>query len=399
MAGILNPFTPLSGPEIESAAKVIQAAQSVNAAIRFKGITLREPAKESMQKYLIDEKSGTLSYTLPRKAFVNYYVKGTNHFFEAIVNLDEESLERNIRVADGLHGPVDDGEVVNAPCDNPLYRWHSVEVISPALYFRPESLTQIRVACATITTQFRVVATRTTGLHVHVGDGENGFSVGTLRNLIALLWGFEPQLQTLHPSHRRTETWCMPLRIDTKYAWSHPKWTISTFLEDLFSSEFGTVEALVRVFDVCAGDRCAVEFSNLDDPMVAVKQTIEFRAHSGTLDGDEVVMWVKTVVGLVEWVRGADSDQLMSLMALAEAGNDEFGVTSLLEILGLREQAEFYKERLHPLRVAKEDSGREYEIQELARPRTDVLEEFGIGVDGVATRNNWGEDLIFDPDR
>ncbi|KFZ08000.1 hypothetical protein V502_09620 [Pseudogymnoascus sp. VKM F-4520 (FW-2644)] len=287
----------------------------------------------------------------------------------------------------------------NAPCDNPIYRWHSVEVISPALYFRPESLTQIRVACATITTQFRVVATRTTGLHVHVGDGENGFSVGTLRNLIALLWGFEPQLQTLHPSHRRTETWCMPLRIDTRYAWSHPQWTISTFLEDLFSSEYGTVEALVRAFDVCAGDRCAVEFSNLDDPMVAVKQTIEFRAHSGTLDGDEVVMWVKTVVGLVEWARGANSDRLMSLMALAEAGNDEFGVTSLLEMLGLREQAEFYKERLHPLGVAKEDSGIEYEIQELARPRADVLEEFGIGEDGVATRDNWGEDLIFDPDR
>ncbi|OBT64953.1 hypothetical protein VE03_05626 [Pseudogymnoascus sp. 23342-1-I1] len=112
MANILHPFTPLSGPEIESTAKVIQAAQSENAAIRFKGITLREPAKESMQKYLIDEKSGALSYALPRKALVNYYVKGTNHFFESIVNLDEKSLERNIRVADGLHGPVDDGEVV-----------------------------------------------------------------------------------------------------------------------------------------------------------------------------------------------------------------------------------------------------------------------------------------------
>ncbi|KFY31232.1 hypothetical protein V493_01287 [Pseudogymnoascus sp. VKM F-4281 (FW-2241)] len=286
----------------------------------------------------------------------------------------------------------------DAPCNNPIYRWHSAEVISPALYFFPEALTQIRVACATISTQFRVVATRTTGLHVHVGDGANGFSPRTLRNLIALLWGFEPQLQTLHSPHRRTETWCMPLRVDTMYAWRNPKWSIGSLLEDLFSSKFETVKALVRGFDVCGGDRCAVEFSNLDDPMVAVKQTIEFRAHPGTLDGDEVVMWVKTAVGLVEWARNADLSQLKSLMAYADAGNDEFGVTSLLEMLGLPEQAEFYKQKLHSLGVAKEDAGREYEIQDLATPRPDVLEAFGVGEDSVATRNNWGENLIFDPD-
>ncbi|OAF63273.1 hypothetical protein VC83_00276 [Pseudogymnoascus destructans] len=189
----------------------------------------------------------------------------------------------------------------------------------------------------------------------------------------------------------------MPLRVDSMYAWLHPKWTISTLLEDLFSSKFGTVEALVREFQVCGGDRCAVEFSNLDDPMVAIKQTIEFRAHPGTLDGDDVVMWVKTVVGLVQWAREAHSNQLMSLMAYVEAGNDEFSITSLLEMLGLPEQAEFYKGKLHPLKVAEENAGREYEIQDLARPRTDILEAFGIGADGVATRDNWGKDLIFDP--
>ncbi|OBT75815.1 hypothetical protein VF21_05566 [Pseudogymnoascus sp. 05NY08] len=285
----------------------------------------------------------------------------------------------------------------NAPCYSPFYRWHSAEVISPALYFHPESLTQIRVACATISTEFRVAATRTTGLHVHVGDGANGFSHSTVRNLIALLWGFEPQLLTLFPPHRHSQTWCMPLRVDSMYAWRHPKWTISTFLEDLFSSKFGTIEALVREFQVCGGDRCAVEFSNLDDPMVAVKQTIEFRAHPGTLDGDDVAMWVKTVVGLMQWAQGADSNQLMSLMAYAEAGNDNFSVTSLLEMLGLPEQAEFYKGKLHPLGVAEENAGREYEIQDLARPRTDVLEAFGIGEEGVATRDNWDESLIFDP--
>jgi primary-amine oxidase len=112
MSKRLHPFTSLSGPEITLSTAIIQEAQIQDATLRFKGITLREPSKELMKQYLIDERSGTHSYRIPRKAFANYYIKGTNHFFEAVVNLDRKCLERNIRVADGLHGAVDDGEVV-----------------------------------------------------------------------------------------------------------------------------------------------------------------------------------------------------------------------------------------------------------------------------------------------
>lgn len=212
-----------------------------------------------------------------------------------------------------------------------------------------------------------------------------------------MLWVFEPQLLTLHPPHRHDGNWCGPIRGDSKYLWDHANWNVHTLLADLFSPELGTVEALAQEFRFSGGDKGAVDFSNLTDPMVAVKQTIEFRLHAGTLDGDEVVMWVKTVVGLVQWARSVDLSRFNSVMEYGEMGNDKFGVVRLLDMLGLREQAEFYKGRLHPLGVREEDAGKEYESQDLARPRMDVLKEFGIGEDGVATKNHWEEDLVFDP--
>jgi hypothetical protein len=284
----------------------------------------------------------------------------------------------------------------SAPCDSPNYDWHSAEVISPAMYFCPAALSQLRVACAVISSLFRVVATSSTGLHVHVGDGANGFNHNTLRNLVSLLWAFEPQLMTLHPPHRHNDDWCQTLHKDSRYAWRHPGRTVYKALGDFFSPTLETIDDLLKQFKVAGGGQLAVNFSNLTDPMIGEKQTIEFRMHAGTLEGDEVVMWVRTVVGLVQWARDVDTDVFMSVMSCAEVGIDEFGVVSLLEMLGLREEAAYYRGRLHPLGVDAKDAVKVYESQDLARPRMDVLQDFGIGEDGVATRNNWNENLIFD---
>lgn len=112
MPYVPHPFTALSGSEISIAADIVHGAHGQDVELRFKGITLEEPPKELMKQYMTDAKKGPLSYSLPRKAFANYYVKRSDHFFEATINLDEGHLETNTRVADGLHGPVDDGEVV-----------------------------------------------------------------------------------------------------------------------------------------------------------------------------------------------------------------------------------------------------------------------------------------------
>jgi hypothetical protein len=39
-------------------------------------------------------------------------------------------------------------------------------------------------------------------LQVHIGNAQKAFSVGQLKNLMSLIWTFEPTLNTLHPQHR-----------------------------------------------------------------------------------------------------------------------------------------------------------------------------------------------------
>jgi len=112
MATYTHPFMPLSAAEITLAASIIRALNPPNVSLRFKGITLREPPKDLMIQYLTAERLGQPTINIPRKAFANYYISGTARFFEVIINLSNQKLQRNIRVVDGLNGPVDDAEIV-----------------------------------------------------------------------------------------------------------------------------------------------------------------------------------------------------------------------------------------------------------------------------------------------
>ena len=86
------------------------------------------------------------------------------------------------------------------------YDWYSVELQSLPLEFDEHSLTQVRWVVTTIKTYFRANVNRSTGLHVHIVNGDLGFDPGTIKQLCAFLWTFENQLKLIHPSHR-LENW------------------------------------------------------------------------------------------------------------------------------------------------------------------------------------------------
>lgn len=94
------------------------------------------------------------------------------------------------------------------------YKFLPIEVISPAFYYSQEAINEITVACETLTGRYRIAAIESGSVHVHVGDGMYGFTVSHLRKLMALLWTFEPQLDTLHPPHcTGRDRYSSPLRI------------------------------------------------------------------------------------------------------------------------------------------------------------------------------------------
>ncbi|KAJ0163852.1 Copper amine oxidase 1 [Colletotrichum tanaceti] len=102
-----HPPCPLSGAEIQAAAQLIQTSWPTSVSLRFKVVTLSEPAKAELAPYL-DAKDRGLSPTQPdRRAFLAYYVRGTDLFHEAIVNLTSGEVESNIKLGANVHGNVD----------------------------------------------------------------------------------------------------------------------------------------------------------------------------------------------------------------------------------------------------------------------------------------------------
>jgi primary-amine oxidase len=73
-----HPLAPLSASELQNAAAIIQASWPAHTDLYFKVVTLQEPPKTEVLKYLEREHgSGEQLPSISRKAFINYYIRNT----------------------------------------------------------------------------------------------------------------------------------------------------------------------------------------------------------------------------------------------------------------------------------------------------------------------------------
>jgi primary-amine oxidase len=72
-----HPLAPLSAAEIKSAASTIRASWPAHTDLHFKVVTLQEPPKVEVLKYLEAEHGSTSLPAISRKAFINYYIRNT----------------------------------------------------------------------------------------------------------------------------------------------------------------------------------------------------------------------------------------------------------------------------------------------------------------------------------
>ncbi|KAJ9621672.1 hypothetical protein H2203_007161 [Taxawa tesnikishii (nom. ined.)] len=107
-----HPFAPLSRHEITNAAALIQSQWPSNTNLHFKAVTLEEPAKAEAAPYLEAEYSGRSLPSIDRRAFVSYYIRKTNKFHEAIVNLSTQTVESNVRLGANVHASGDGEEIL-----------------------------------------------------------------------------------------------------------------------------------------------------------------------------------------------------------------------------------------------------------------------------------------------
>jgi primary-amine oxidase len=88
-----HPLDPLTGPEIEQAARILKAAKHLPNDILFPILTLHEPAKA----LVLAHKAGK---PFPREAFAVVYDRKTNQTHEAVVDLPAGTVKRFDRVRD-----------------------------------------------------------------------------------------------------------------------------------------------------------------------------------------------------------------------------------------------------------------------------------------------------------
>jgi primary-amine oxidase len=109
---LAHPLAPIDSQEIRQAVSFVRAQWPADTDLHFKSITLQEPAKTEVIPYLEAQLAGQSLPKIDRRVTVTYYIRKTNKFHEAVVNLSTGTLELNVRLGPNLHAPGDGDEIV-----------------------------------------------------------------------------------------------------------------------------------------------------------------------------------------------------------------------------------------------------------------------------------------------
>jgi hypothetical protein len=241
------------------------------------------------------------------------------------------------------------------------YSWFQMEVQSPPYVFCDDSLQAVRLACKTLTSEFRVETNASTGLHVHVAEGADGYALQTVKKLMAFLWTFEPQIDQLHPNRRARlseddeKTWYESLRRGSKLSggkFTDPlvQLTVVQGLKYIYAAD--NIAALNDMMKADAW-KSAYHIGHIGTDLVGgtIKKTIEFRQHEGTMHGNRIVEWIKTIVALMEWIADVEATPLMDFLMDAADFEDRcwpaeqrppYDIIDLLNDIGLVDRAAYW---------------------------------------------------------
>jgi hypothetical protein len=196
------------------------------------------------------------------------------------------------------------------------------ELVSPILE-GVNGLEQV-MTVGNVLEQIGAKVNKSCGLHVHI-DGRD-LTVPQLSRVCKMWLKYESCFDSIVPESRRNNPFCKAIR--AKFA--------------SLEAAFKAIDGAVRVRDltqVMNSDRNSTVYTsryhkfNLES--MARHGTVEFRQHSGTVNGLKMVNWVKLVGGFVETAVNAKS--------IRQVGDGKFD--NLLEVLPEVAVRKFYRER------------------------------------------------------
>ncbi|CCT73773.1 uncharacterized protein FFB20_01826 [Fusarium fujikuroi] len=157
-------------------------------------------------------------------------------------------------------------------------------------------------------------ANRSTGLHVHVGrEGDTTkYSLVEVQKIAMFYCRFEAAIDEFHPAHRSEEN---------EYIMSNRQ---NPVLKDLSISQvYDRIGASSSIEDVCKlVNHCPGEtnydgyhdsrFFKVNFTSLQKHDTIEFRQHEGTVDGKQMIKWIKFITKFVNFAISAPMTTITS---------------------------------------------------------------------------------------
>lgn len=226
-----------------------------------------------------------------------------------------------------------------------LHPCYGLEVASPIFHLGSSEINDIEKVCNIITSTYKVFVNETCGLYVHVGKGRDDMpSDQEIKNLYAILWTFENRLTRLHPSHRQGNEACKSMHAATPLA----KRNLSSndALQRILNCQSGA-EVIFLVSKSVVNGEMAYDGCNLmQSSGHAIKRTIEFRQHAGTLDPEVIVNWATVCATLLKIAGEISEAGLYSFLRDNLRDERTFTAVDLIGKIGLERKAEYYRSKL-----------------------------------------------------
>jgi hypothetical protein len=169
----------------------------------------------------------------------------------------------------------------------------SFEVVSPILS-GPEGLAQVRTVMDALNAAGAKV-NKSTGLHVHIGAAD--FTVAEIRNIAKNYVLFEDFFDAIQPPSRRASNNTMIESNRQRMGGAYDNPAAYRAVEQLDACT--TIDEIIRATNPGASTNGSGRYAKLNLVSLWVHGTIEFRQHSGTVEADKAIAWIKLLMQFV----------------------------------------------------------------------------------------------------
>ncbi|KAJ2977289.1 hypothetical protein NUW58_g7854 [Xylaria curta] len=246
--------------------------------------------------------------------------------------------------------------------DSP-YHWTACELTSSVMD-ADDYAQQIQDVCRALKTT-RIYFNRSTAVHVHVGRGNEPFSLNTVKKFATLYWLTEKAILKLHHPSRHNNEHCFRLNhFSALAAKSEGRATMADHVPVVPPSELrynqlhriwgcGSIEEVARLMEGAKRQefgydttRGSVGFRRF---LPAGKtggniQTFEWRQMSSSADAKYINQWIKACVAFTDFCRRSSPTTFIEVVGKVVRTGEDYSAIELLEELGI--DTEIFKEML-----------------------------------------------------